>query len=114
VIRYLQVPIDPATGTGLYSVEYRPLGGNLRILQNIDLMFPISPPWYGSVFFDNGVVADSLDGLTAARFRHGIGVSPLLIRLPIGDISLAWAWPIDPGPGDTKIGVFHVNVGLLF
>ena len=107
-------PVNLATGEGLYSVEYRPLGGNLRILQNVDFMFPISPPWYGSVFFDNGVVADSLDGLTASRFRHGIGVSPLLLRLPIGDISLAWAWPLDPGPGDTTIGVFHVNVGLMF
>ena len=76
-------------------------------------MFPISPPWYGSVFIDNGVVADSLDGLSARAFRHGAGISPLLIRLPIGDVSLAWAWPLDPGPGDTKIGVFHVNVGLL-
>lgn len=98
----------------LYEIEYRPLGGNLRILQNIDLQFPISPPWYGSIFLDNGVVADSLDGLGARKFRHGVGVSPLLIRLPIGDISLAWAWPLDPGPGDTKIGVFHVNVGLMF
>jgi len=95
-------------------IVYQPLGGNLRILQNIDLLFPISPPWYGSVFIDNGVVADSLDGLSASAFRHGAGISPLLIRLPIGDISLAWAWPLDPGPGDTKIGVFHVNVGLLF
>jgi outer membrane protein insertion porin family len=112
VIRFVQIP-DPVTG-GLLGVEYRPLGGNLRILQNIDLIFPISPPWHGSVFFDNGVVADSLDGLTPSRFRHGLGVSPLLVRLPIGDISLAWAWPLDPGPGDTKIGVFHVNVGLLF
>jgi outer membrane protein assembly factor BamA len=109
-------PIDPATGNpiALSRIDYRPLGGNLRILQNIDLQFPISPPWYGSVFLDNGVVADSLDGLAAARFRHGIGVAPLVIRLPIGDISLGWAWPLDPGPGDTKIGVFLVNVGLLF
>jgi outer membrane protein insertion porin family len=106
---------NPSLGTGdIDSVEYRPLGGNLRILQNIDLLFPISPPWYGSLFLDNGVVADSLDGLSAAAFRHGVGISPLLIRLPIGDVSLAWAWPLDPGPGDTKIGVFHVNVGLLF
>ena len=60
-----------------------------------------APPWYGAVFMDNGVVADSLDGLGLAQFRHGIGVSPLLIRLPIGDVSLAWAWPLDPGPGDT-------------
>ena len=61
VVRYL----DPSFATGdVYRVDYRPLGGNLRILQNIDLLFPISPPWYGSVFFDNGVVADSLDGLS--------------------------------------------------
>ena len=61
LVRYL----DPSFATGdVYRVDYRPLGGNLRILQNIDLMFPISPPWYGSVFLDNGVVADSLDGLS--------------------------------------------------
>jgi outer membrane protein assembly factor BamA len=116
VLRYPAIPLDPtlATAAGLYRVDYRPLGGNLRILQNIDLMFPISPPWYGSVFMDNGVVADSLDGLYPSRFRHGVGIAPLIIRLPIGDISLAWGWPLDPGPGDTRIGVFHVNVGLMF
>jgi len=105
---------DPSLGGNIARIDFQPLGGNLRILQNIDLLFPISPPWYGSVFIDNGVVADSLDGLSARAFRHGAGISPLLIRLPIGDVSLAWAWPLDPGPGDTKIGVFHVNVGLLF
>jgi outer membrane protein insertion porin family len=117
VVQY-PVSIDPVTGKCIVCrVDYRPLGGNLRILQNIDLLFPISPPWYGSVFIDNGVVADSLDGLSASSFRHGVGISPLLIRLPIGDVSLAFAWPLDPGPGDTRITgfpVFHVNVGLLF
>ena len=63
---------------------------------------------------DNGVVADSLQSLSASQFRHGVGVSPLLLRLPIGDLSFAWAWPLDPRPGDTRIGVLHVNVGLLF
>jgi len=95
-------------------VQYRPIGGNLRILENLDLQFPISPPWYGSVFFDNGVVADSLQGLSAASFRHGVGVAPLIIKIPVGDLSFAWAWPLDPGPGDTRIGVFIVNIGLLF
>ncbi|MDB4982146.1 MAG: surface antigen, partial [Myxococcales bacterium] len=112
VVEYTQYKLPG--GQDLYGVQYRPIGGNLRILQNIDLQFPISPPWYGSVFMDNGVVADSMQGLTASKFRHGVGVSPLLLRLPIGDLSFAWAWPLDPGPGDTKIGVFHVNVGLLF
>ena len=111
----VEFPITPvAGGQSFNGVEYRPIGGNLRILQNIDLQFPISPPWYGSVFMDNGVVADSLQGLSASQFRHGVGISPLLLRLPIGDLSFAWAWPLDPQRGDTKIGVFHVNVGLLF
>jgi outer membrane protein insertion porin family len=111
----VEFPLNPVVGGAPFNgVEYRPIGGNLRILQNIDLQFPISPPWYGSVFMDNGVVADSLQGLSASQFRHGVGVSPLLLRLPIGDLSFAWAWPLDPGPGDTRIGVFHVNVGLLF
>jgi len=116
LVQFPLVPLDPsgARAGGLYAVEYRPIGGNLRILQNIDLMFPILPPWYGSVFMDNGVVADSLDGLRISQFRHGVGVSPVIIRLPIGDVSLGWGWPLDPGPGDTRIGVLHVNVGLMF
>jgi outer membrane protein insertion porin family len=116
VVQFPLIPVDPrnpAAG-GLYAVEYRPIGGNLRILQNIDLLFPIVPPWYGSVFMDNGVVADSLYGLSLSQFRHGIGVAPVVIRLPIGDVSLGWGWPLDPGPGDTRIGVLHVNVGLMF
>jgi outer membrane protein assembly factor BamA len=102
------------TGTDVEQVQYRPLGGNLRLLQNIDLQFPISIPWYGAVFLDNGVVADSFDKLSPSQVRHGIGVAPLIIKLPVGDLSFAWAWPLDPGPGDTKIGVLHVNIGLLF
>jgi outer membrane protein insertion porin family len=110
-VEVIEFPIVPGVLSG---VEYRPIGGNLRILQNIDLQFPIAPPWYGAVFMDNGVVADSLDGLTLSQFRHGVGISPLLLRIPIGDLSFAWAWPLDPGPGDTRIGVFHVNIGLMF
>jgi len=116
VVRFPIFPVDAGapTTSGLYGVEYRPIGGSVRIIQNIDLQFPISPPWYGAVFMDNGVVADSLDGLSARQFRHGAGIAPLLLKLPIGDLAFAWAWPLDPGPGDTKIGVFHVNIGLLF
>jgi outer membrane protein insertion porin family len=106
--------VQSPSGTSLTSVQYRPIGGNLRLLQNIDLQFPISVPWYGAVFMDNGVIADSFDGLSPTKARHGIGVAPLIIKLPIGDLSFAWAWPLDPGPGDTRIGVLHVNIGLLF
>jgi outer membrane protein insertion porin family len=100
--------------SGNDSIRYRPVGGNLRVLHNVDLQFPIAPPWYGAVFIDSGLVADSLLGLRVADFRHGVGISPLQIRLPIGDISVSWGWPLDPQVGDARIGRLHVNVGLMF
>ena len=100
-VRPLRRRVPPARRQPAHPAEHRPA-------------VPHLPPWYGSVFMDNGVVADSFSGLGLSQFRHGVGVSPLLIRLPIGDVSLAWGWPLDPGPGDTRIGVLHVNVGLMF
>ena len=98
----------------LYSAQYRPVGGNLRVLHNLDLQFPIIGPLYAGVFIDSGVVADSLDGLRPFMFRHGAGIAPLLLRLPIGDLAVSWAWPLDPQPGDARIGRLHLNVGLMF
>jgi outer membrane protein insertion porin family len=99
---------------GVDVATYRPVGGSLRILHNVDLQFPILPPWYGAVFLDSGVIADSIRSLGAAQFRHGAGVSPLLIKLPVGDISVSWGWPLDPQPGDSVTGRLHINVGLMF
>lgn len=98
---------------GVFSVQYRPVGGNMRVLHNMDLQVPIAPPVYGSVFFDSGVVADSPLGLRAEHFRHGAGLG-MIVRLPVGDLSFSWAWPLDPLPGDSRIGRFHLNVGLMF
>jgi len=103
------VPIAP----GVFGVRYQPVGGNLRIVQNIDLQFPILRPWYGSVFLDSGVVAFSFDGLSASAFRHGLGFAPFVFKLPIGDLSLAFAIPLNPKPGDSSWR-FHLNVGLMF
>jgi outer membrane protein insertion porin family len=110
--RMEEVRVEVASGAG--SAQFRPVGGNLRILHNIDLQWQIAGPWYGGVFFDQGVVVDSLDGLTARDFRHGVGVAPFMFRLPVGDISISWAWPLDPQGGDSRIGRLHFNVGLMF
>jgi outer membrane translocation and assembly module TamA len=79
-------------------VQYRPLGGNLRIIQNIDLQFPIAPPLYGAFFLDSGMVGYSLDDISATDFRHGVGVSPLVLKLPVGDVSLSFAIPLNRSP----------------
>ncbi len=102
----------PGVG-GLNYVQYLPVGGNLRILQNIDLQFPIAPPLYGAVFWDSGMVGYSLDNLSVADFRHGIGFSPLVIKLPVGDLSLSFAIPLNRHPGDDTWRT-HFNVGLMF
>ncbi|MBN2576883.1 MAG: BamA/TamA family outer membrane protein [Deltaproteobacteria bacterium] len=102
----------PAT-PGMSYVGYRPMGGNLRILQNIDLQFPIAAPLYGSVFLDSGTVGYSLGGISARDFRHGVGFSPLLIKLPVGDLSLSFAIPLNRRPGDDRWRT-HFNVGLMF
>jgi len=101
-----------STPTASY-VQYRPLGGNLRILQNIDLQFPIAPPLYGSVFLDSGMVGYSLTDVSATDFRHGVGFSPLIIKLPVGDLSLSFAVPLNRHPGDDTWRT-HFNVGLMF
>jgi len=40
------VPIAP----GVFAVQYQPVGGNLRIIQNIELQFPILRPCTGRCF----------------------------------------------------------------
>lgn len=99
---------------GLSLVQFYPLGGNLRILSNLDLQAQISGAFYAGVFLDTGIVEDSLEAVQPRRFRHGAGVTPLVIKLPVGDLSLSWAWPLDPGPGDSRLGRLHFNVGLMF
>jgi outer membrane protein insertion porin family len=103
---------SPATA-GMTYVQYRPLGGNLRILQNIDLQFPISAPLYGSIFLDSGMVGYYVGNISAGDFRHGIGFSPLILKLPVGDVSLSFAIPLNRHPGDDTWRT-HFNVGLMF
>ena len=105
--------ITAPAAPGVSYISYRPMGGNLRILQNIDLQFPLAPPLYGAVFLDSGVVGYSLEGLAATDFRHGVGFSPLLIKLPVGDLSLSFAIPLNRQPGDDTWRT-HFNVGLMF
>ena len=105
---------DYPLANGLSLVQFLPLGGNLRILSNLDLQVQVSGPMYAGVFLDSGIVEDSLQAVQPRRFRHGAGVAPLIVKLPVGDLSISWAWPLDPGPGDSRLGRLHFNVGLLF
>jgi outer membrane protein insertion porin family len=105
---------EAVSGPGVVFVKFHPVGGSLRLLDNIDLQFRVAGPWFVGVFCDTGIVADSFVGLRVQDFRHGAGIAPFVFKLPIGDISIAWGWPLDPQAGDSRLGRLHLNVGLMF
>lgn len=123
------VPLSPSGGASY--VRLVPQGGNIRLLTNIELQFPIWKdgkllaliPWtdafifalplMGAVFSDNGVVFNSYTSLRAHDFRHSMG-GAVRLRTPVGFLSLEYAWPLDPDVGDSRNGRFHFNFGFIF
>jgi len=76
-------------------------------------------PWFdfpiaSAVFFDTGVVTNTLVGLEARDLRHSLGVSLLRWVTPFGAFSFEYAVPLDPQLGDDPRGRVHVNFGFLF
>ncbi|HUS66409.1 MAG TPA: BamA/TamA family outer membrane protein, partial [Kofleriaceae bacterium] len=78
-----------------------PQGGNLRILNTVEIQFPIAKtflglpwPWVGSLFYDVGAVANAPNLLQGSDFKHAIGISLLRILTPVGPLSLEYAYPI--------------------
>jgi outer membrane protein insertion porin family len=113
----IEGPLSPLGGTSY--VKLVPQGGNIRLLTNIELQFPIwknSPlglPLMGAIFLDNGVVLNSFERFEWQDFRHGLG-GAIRIATAVGSLSLEYAFPLDPGLRDPKDGRFHFNFGVLF
>ncbi|MCC6749494.1 MAG: BamA/TamA family outer membrane protein [Deltaproteobacteria bacterium] len=113
----VELPASPYGGVSLYRVL--PQGGNIRILGNLELQFPIwkdSPIFgldlLGAAFLDSGVVFNSYEVLKVRDFRHGAGVALRLV-LPVGFASFEYAFPLDPTVGDPRDGRFHFNFGFI-
>lgn len=113
----IESPLSPLGGTSL--IKLVPLGGNIRLLTNIELVFPlwklklIGFPLQGAVFLDNGVVFNSFEDYEWDDFRQGLGVA-LRLNTWVGFLSLEYAWPLDPDIGDPREGRFHFNFGFIF
>ncbi|MFH0901831.1 MAG: POTRA domain-containing protein [Pseudomonadota bacterium] len=98
-----------------------PVGGNIRLLANIDLQLKawensfIGLPLATAVFLDSGLVTQSFDGFEIADLRHSVGLALARIIIPgLGSISLEYAIPLDPQIGDNPLGRFHFNLGFVF
>jgi outer membrane protein insertion porin family len=114
----IEKDVPPLSGIGQFRVV--PAGGNIRFLHNLDLQVRVwdeGPlldfPWASAIFFDTGLVTNSLDDLELADLRHALGLAFLRMVTPFGAFSFEWAIPVDPQDGDNPKGRFHFNLGFV-
>jgi outer membrane protein insertion porin family len=114
----IESPLGPLDGPTMIRLVAQ--GGNIRLLTNLELQFPIwkeslllGLPLMGAIFLDNGLVTNSFDRFDIGAFRHGLGGALRIVTL-VGFLSIEYAFPLDPQVGDPKDGRFHVNFGFIF
>ncbi len=97
-----------------------PAGGNIRLVQNIDLQLQVwDDPWLdfpitSAIFLDAGAIQNSLIGVEVGDLNYGAGVALVRWVLPFGSFSLEYAVPLSVKLGDNPRGRFHVNLGVLY
>ena len=114
----LGVPMHPTGSGNLFRVT--PLGGNIRLLCNTELQFPIwkssfifGMPIWGALFFDTGYIINHYDTFSWNWFHSGYGAA-LRIVTPVGVISLEYAIPLAQVWGNDPKGRVHFNFGFIF
>jgi outer membrane protein insertion porin family len=111
----IQDEVGPLGGVNRFRVV--PAGGSIRFLYNLDLqvrVWDLGFPVASAIFYDSGIVTNSLVGLKLRDLRHSLGLALFRWVTPFGSLSLEYAVPLDPELGDDPRGRFHVNLGFLF
>lgn len=93
----VRAPIGPLTGAPAYRVV--PVGGNARILSQIEWEFAITPkvggwPWVGALFVDTGAVFDGFQRFGWNDVRFSVGISLVRLLTQFGALSLDYAYPL--------------------
>ena len=91
--------VSPLPGPNAFRVV--PEGGNIRLVNTVELWFPIAKSflglpiqWGGSVFWDMGMILDRWDLVKTSDVKHSIGVSVLRLMTPVGALSIEYAYPL--------------------
>jgi outer membrane protein assembly factor BamA len=76
-----------------------PVGGNARILSQIEWEFAITPkiggwPWVGALFVDTGAVFDGFQRFGWNDVRFSVGISLVRLLTQFGALSLDYAYPL--------------------
>ncbi len=93
------------------------LGGSLRTVANIELIFPLpfaenSKSFRLSAFSDIGNVFAGVDDFDAKELRSSYGLTALWVT-PVGVLTFSWGWPFVHKPGDER-EVFQFFIGAPF
>jgi outer membrane protein insertion porin family len=87
-----------------------PIGGNVRLVTNLELSYAITDILRGYVFQDSGTAWPDLADLDPGdlKFSAGVGIG---IKTPIGPLRVDYGIPINPD-SDQGTGRVHFRVGL--
>jgi outer membrane protein assembly complex protein YaeT len=120
-------PVPPLGGAPGFRII--PQGGNIRVLNTLEIQFPIAKtflglswPWVGAVFYDVGAVLDAWNQAQITDFKHSVGVSLLRVLTTFGPLSLEYAYPINQSLAEERWktnpwyshwpGRLHLNWGI--
>ena len=97
-------PIDPVSGD--------PLGGELSLIYNQEVRFPIWRSLRGVAFYDGGNVFSAPADLSARDLRSVLGVG-LRLNTPIGPLRLDYGRVLDRKTGEDP-GALYFSIGQAF
>jgi outer membrane protein assembly complex protein YaeT len=89
-----------------------PVGGNVLMLLNLELRFPIANRMGGVVFSDNGNVYRRLQVIRLLNWRYNAGIG-LRYETPIGPVRVDYGIKLNRRPGES-FGRLHVSLGHPF
>lgn len=96
----------------------QPIGGNRRVLANMELLFPVPGATQDaksmrlSVFVDGGMVYGSDEKVDLGQLRYSAGLAFNWFS-PVGPLSFSYALPLNDKPGD-QIERFQFTLGVPF
>ncbi|MCA1663288.1 MAG: BamA/TamA family outer membrane protein [Myxococcales bacterium] len=95
----IRTTVSPLPGEAGFRVI--PEGGNIRLVNTVDFVFPIAKSflglplqWAGALFWDMGLVINRWDLAKPSDVKHSIGISLLRLVTPVGPLSIEYAYPL--------------------
>ena len=97
---------------GPTDINGNPLGGEVLLIGNVELRFPIRSSFGAVIFMDVGNVFADVDSVALDEFRETLGVG-VRYTTPIGPLRLDWGHLLDKRTGEDGARL-HFAIGQAF